>query len=119
TVAQRAASLVNVWGSNLMAVLPDLLDELDHVLFGILGDIQDAGEQVKKRRVTRGPITGTFSLKVALLDSRTDGEAPRVYPKQAAQGPRTGVLDAKDGASGIVLLPGLRPTGVQVGLRGR
>ena len=102
-----------------MADFPDLFDELERVLLGILGGIPDAGETVKKRRVTRGPITGTFSLKVGLLDSRTDGEAPRVYPKQAAQGPLIDVIDEKDGLRVIVLLPGIRSKDVKVGVRDR
>ncbi|TLX96729.1 MAG: hypothetical protein E6K96_05380 [Thaumarchaeota archaeon] len=90
-----------------MADFPDLFDELERVLFGILGDIQDAG------------ITGTFSLKVGLLDSTTNREAPRVYPQPAAQGPLIDVIDEKDGLRVIVLLPGIRSDDVKVGVSGR
>ena len=102
-----------------MADFPDLFDELERVLLGILGSVQDSGETVKKRRVTRGPITGTFSLKVGLLDSTTNREAPRVYPQQAEQGPLIDVIDEKDGLRVIVLLPGIRSDDVKVGVSGR
>jgi len=103
-----------------MADFPDLFDELERVLLGILGGIPDAGETVKKRRVTHGSITGSFSLKVGLLDSTTTNrEAPRVYTKQAAQGPLIDVIDEKDGLRVIVLLPGIRSKDIKVGVSGR
>ncbi len=101
-----------------MADFPNLFDELERVLLGILGTVQDAGETaVKKRRVTHGPITGSFSLKVGLLDSTTDREAPRVNP--AVQAPLIDVIDGRDGLRVIVLLPGIRSKDVKVGVRDR
>ena len=103
-----------------MADFPDLFDELERVLLGILGSVQDSGETaVKKRRVTHGAITGSFSLKVGLLDSTINREAPRAYPEQAAQAPLVDVIDEKDGLRVIVLLPGIRSKDVKVGVRDR
>jgi len=103
-----------------MADFPDLFDELERVLLGILGGIQDAGESaVKKRRVTHGQITGSFSLKVGLLDSTTNEEASRLYPEPAPRAPLIDVIDEKDGLRVIVLLPGIRSKDVKVGVRDR
>ena len=103
-----------------MADFPDLFDELERVLLGILGSVQDSGETaVKKRRVTHGAITGSFSLKVGLLDSTINREAPRAYPEPAAQAPLVDVIDEKDGLRVIVLLPGIRSKDVKVGVRDR
>ena len=103
-----------------MADFPDLFDELERVLLGILGSVQDSGESaVKKRRVTHGAITGSFSLKVGLLDSTINREAPRAYPEPAAQAPLVDVIDEKDGLRVIVLLPGIRSKDVKVGVRDR
>jgi len=103
-----------------MADFPDLFDELERVLLGILGNVQDSGETTfKKRRVTHGSITGSFSLKVGLLDSTINREAPRAYPEQAAQAPLVDVIDEKDGLRVIVLLPGIRSKDVKVGVRNR
>jgi len=103
-----------------MADFPDLFDELERVLLGILGTVQDTGESAfKKRRVTHGPITGSFSLKVGLLDSTTNREAPKVNPEPAVRGPLIDVIDERDGLRVIVLLPGIRSKDVKVGLRDR
>src|SRR2546427_1504267 len=103
-----------------MADFPDLFDELERVLLGILGSVQDSGETaVKKRRVTHGQITGSFSLKVGLLDSTTDREAPKVYPQPAVQAPLIDVIDEREGLRVIVLLPGIRSKDVKVGVRDR
>jgi len=103
-----------------MADFPDLFDELERVLLGILGSVQDSGETAfKKRRVTHRSITGSFSLKVGLLDSTTNREAPRAYPEQAEQAPLIDVIDEKDGLRVIVLLPGIRSDDVKVGVSGR
>src|SRR2546428_14070121 len=100
-----------------MADFPDLFDELERVLLGMLGSVQDSGETAfKKRRVTRGSITGSFSLKVGLLDSTINREAPRAYPEQAAQAPLVDVIDEKDGLRVIGLVPGIRAKDVKVGV---
>jgi len=102
-----------------MADFPELFDELERVLLGILGTAQDAGDTVvKKRRVTHGPITGNFSLKVGFLES-PNREAPKVYPEPAAQAPLIDVIDEKDRLRVIVLLPGIRSKDVKVGVRER
>ncbi len=102
-----------------MADFPGLFDELERVLLGVLGTVQDAGESaVKRRRVTHGPITGSFSLKVGLLDS-PNREAPKVYPQPAVQAPLIDVIDEREGLRVIVLLPGIRSKDVKVGVRDR
>src|SRR5205809_22711 len=100
-----------------MPDLPDLLDELERVLLGVLGSIQDSGETTtRKRRVTPGPITGNFSLKVGFLDS-LKREAPKVYPEPAVPEPLIDVIDEKDGLRVIILLPGIRSKDVNVHVR--
>jgi hypothetical protein len=103
-----------------MAGFPELFDELERVLIGILGSVQDAGETaVKKRRVALRPITGNFSLKVGFLDSTINRDAPRVYPEPAAQAPLIDIIEEKDRLRVIVLLPGIRSEDVKVGVRDR
>jgi hypothetical protein len=103
-----------------MADFPDLFDELERVLLGLLGTVQDAGETaVKKRRVTRGPFTGSFSLKVGLLDSTTDREHMTVNPEPAVRAPLIDVIDERDNLRVIVLLPGIRSKDVKVRVRDR